>query len=328
LSDPAKPHRPIEPAADRAPRPCRSCRYDLRGLPAGGRCPECGTTIPKALRKPASPLERESVREAFGSAWRSLAIPSLAPLLLLTPMPFSLPWGIVVPIVVGFAPWFRLLAMRRFAVLPEPFASMFERDLGLLRRLQWVEIAFAVVAALCAAIGTFSILPKAWVPVYFAVICGWWWAAMGILRFQLAVGERIAESLSDPAALPRQPVRRARIWAFLGQALALLGVGLAIAGMLFGSDERPGSILLPVGLVLVAGASLSGVYVALVAQGHAHLVAECIHENPELASHDPLPFNPLLEEADAGSGRPPRAETRFTPPHAPPEDDDTPIPLA
>ncbi len=30
--------------------PCVHCGYDLRGLPANGRCPECGTAIARSIR--------------------------------------------------------------------------------------------------------------------------------------------------------------------------------------------------------------------------------------------------------------------------------------
>ncbi len=30
--------------------PCNSCGYNLRGLPSGGRCPECGTEVARSLR--------------------------------------------------------------------------------------------------------------------------------------------------------------------------------------------------------------------------------------------------------------------------------------
>ncbi len=50
----------VEPSDEPPPRPaitevveagigCRRCGYELRGLPAGGRCPECGTLVARSL---------------------------------------------------------------------------------------------------------------------------------------------------------------------------------------------------------------------------------------------------------------------------------------
>jgi len=332
---PAPPEAPptrARPEPADLPHLCRGCRYDLRGLPLGARCPECGRKIPRKPRQTPKPDQRLSVRESFAMAWRGLSVPSLAPVLLLTPLPYGLPWGIVVPICVGFAPAFRLLSMRRFDGLPEPFASNYERSFSLARAMQWVEIAFAAAAALCAAVGSIGSLSdlfgKSWVAAYFLIISGWWWVAIGSLRLQLSFGERVAEEMTDPSALPRSTVRKARLVAILAQSAALLGIGLMAVGRNYDASTDPEAVLSPIGLGIVALASFGGLYVALVARGHASLVAECIHENIVLRAYDPPPFNPLLEEeAGPAAEKPPRAETKFLPPGAPP-DDDEPIPLA
>jgi len=313
------------------PHLCRGCRYDLRGLPLGAHCPECGRKIPRKPRATPKPDQRLSVRESFATSWRGLAVPSLAPVLLLTPLPYGLPWGIVVPVCVGFAPAFRLLSMRRFEGLPEPFASNYLRPFRLARAMQWVEIAFAAAAALCAAVGSIGSLSdlfgKSWVAAYFLIVSGWWWIAIGSLRMQLSFGERVAEDMTDASALPHTTVRKAKLVAFLAQSLALVGIGFMAVGRNYDPTTDPEALFSPVGLGLVALASLGGVYVALVARGHASLVAECIHESPVLRLYDPIPTNPLIDEDDLGQPKPPPAATRFTPPGAAP-DDDEPIPLA
>ena len=324
--DSSKKTRTTERVDDQAV-PCKGCGYDLRGLAAGGRCPECGRTIPNPPRRIRESNLRAGPRDTFGGAWRSLAVPSLAPVLLLSPLPYQLPWGVVVAVCVGFAPAFRLLAMRRFDGLPEPFESDWKSSFAKLRRLQWIELAFAVASALFALIGTFGLLGKTWIPAYFSVVCLWWWIAIGVLRYQIKVGERVTEDLSDPSVLPKPMLRRARRLAFAGQAVALLGVGLMVAGMLADGDTDPQAILLPIGLGITFAAAAAGLYVALVARGQVQLVAECIHESPVLRLYDPIPTNPLIDEDDLGQPKPPPAATRFTPPGAAP-DDDEPIPLA
>lgn len=44
---------PIRPSGElvKDDRPCRKCGYNLRGLKAGDRCPECGTAVSEAKRK-------------------------------------------------------------------------------------------------------------------------------------------------------------------------------------------------------------------------------------------------------------------------------------
>lgn len=80
------PHGPSEHPPDRTDRdsfrridrsiPCRGCRYDLRGLSAEGRCPECGLAVLDSLENHLPEQWRALVVERFtrglrleGSAW-------------------------------------------------------------------------------------------------------------------------------------------------------------------------------------------------------------------------------------------------------------------
>ena len=56
--------------------PCLRCEYDLRGLPRGARCPECGTPVePSAARNDAEQVgERAPLRLSATSWLRSIGV--------------------------------------------------------------------------------------------------------------------------------------------------------------------------------------------------------------------------------------------------------------
>ncbi len=66
---------PPVPSPDQPQPTCLSCSYDLRGLPPGAPCPECGLAQVRQTHKNL-PLEHAHVRVVHGVAWR-LALAAL-----------------------------------------------------------------------------------------------------------------------------------------------------------------------------------------------------------------------------------------------------------
>jgi len=78
---PAASHKP-QTILDSETFPCSGCGYDLRGIAAGRRCPECGTRIPSGQRvvgqrKFIAPAQ-VSARDEVDAGWRGLGSASLA----------------------------------------------------------------------------------------------------------------------------------------------------------------------------------------------------------------------------------------------------------
>lgn len=306
---PAASHKP-QTILDSETFPCSGCGYDLRGIASGRRCPECGTRIPSGQRvvgqrKFIEPAQA-SARDEIDAGWRGLGSASLAPILLLTPLPYLLPFGVAIAVGLGFAPGFRLIALRKFNLLPQSLARDVRPQLTRLRRIGWVELGFAFAVALFALVGTFGAIAARFLVLYHALIFGWWFVSIVGMELQIRAGDRLARLLVDPSVLPSvaRPLRAAR----LAQIAGLLGAGLLIAAPLL----KGAMAMVWVGWPLLVLAAAAGAYLCFSAREHAQVVAECVIECDAL--------------------RPSRSEDAPPPPpdsHQPGNrNDDEPIPLA
>ena len=256
--------------------PCSGCGYDLRGIASGRRCPECGTRIPSGQRvvgqrKFIEPAQA-SARDEIDAGWRGLGSASLAPILLLTPLPYLLPFGVAIAVGLGFAPGFRLIALRKFNLLPQSLARDVRPQLTRLRRIGWVELGFALAVALFALVGTFGAIAARFLVLYHALIFGWWFVSIVGMELQIRAGDRLARLLVDPSVLPSvaRPLRAAR----LAQISGLLGAGLLIAAPLL----KGAMAMVWVGWPLLVLAAAAGAYLCFSAREHAQVVAECVIE--------------------------------------------------
>lgn len=316
----SRPASPASPAMVTIPRrvaadvahPCARCGYDLRGLPSGGRCPECSAAIPKRRRVIPESKQAVEVRHELAAGWRGLSEWSLAPIVLLTPFPFLLPFGAPVAAAVGFAPIFRLMALRKFELLPDSIGDAWRPELARLRTLIAVEVTFTALVWVFSLAGTFSMIPAGLVPAYFALLILWWVVSMVSISQQLRAGHLLALRLVDPAVLPS--IGRARWAAALGPTLAILALGaftFALVGAPAGTMQTATGL---VGYGSLLLAAIAGGYACVSAFGHAPMVAECIHEAELLGAprrirpgepddDDALPPSAPIDPPDA-DGRP------------------------
>ena len=94
--------------------PCRGCGYDLRGLKPGGKCPECGTSIPSGTATLGGDATARASEVAIGLGW--IARAALWPL----PLAFGcaqLSGFLGAPILVATTgcSWLRMLGVRKVA---------------------------------------------------------------------------------------------------------------------------------------------------------------------------------------------------------------------
>lgn len=282
---PAASHKP-QTILDSETFPCSGCGYDLRGIASGRRCPECGTRIPSGQRvvgqrKFIEPAQA-SARDEIDAGWRGLGSASLAPILLLTPLPYLLPFGVAIAVGLGFAPGFRLIALRKFNLLPQSLARDVRPQLTRLRRIGWVELGFAFAVALFALVGTFGAIAARFLVLYHALIFGWWFVSIVGMELQIRAGDRLARLLVDPSVLPSvaRPLRAARLAQIAGLLGAgLLGAGLLGAGLLIAAPLLKGAMAMVwVGWPLLVFAAAAGAYLCFSAREHAQVVAECVIE--------------------------------------------------
>ncbi len=347
--------RPVRPDildaagdVDERPFPCPTCRYDLRGKPNAIRCPECGSAIPRRPRPPRDRRELLLVREQTSAAWRGLAVPALAPIVLMTPFPYLLPMGPAIAIAAGFAPGFRMLTLRGLVGLPADIRARFDRDLATLRALQVAELAFVGVVVLYAILWTVALTFPFMQSLYNALLVAWWAVSLQSVSTQLRVGHELSGALTDPAELPAAHVDKARRALLLAQivggagALAAMIANLVLANLAIPAAAMLTDTILPSGATLlgIAGAVLGG-YGCIVARGHAALVGECIFESEAMRAADRARQRAHESEDDAGQPNVDavlpledereelrRAFADAAPRAKRPPEDDAPIPLA
>lgn len=289
---PAPPARAKRPVSD-APLPCGQCGYDLRGLPAGRSCPECGSSIPKRLRVQLSrsaASDQLDLRMELAGCWRTLASASLAPIVLMSPIPYLLPFGIAMAVATGLAPGFRIVALRKFrnlVELPEAgrpatalaqLAAEFRVGIKRLLIIAFVELTLASIVVL-ALWGTFGSIPAAIKPLYPFAIVAWWMVAMGGVVSQLRIGAALAARLRlhSTSNAEEPSITRVVLMARIALGTGILGVAMLINGAAIGpSNIAVLKVLAGFTLPVFMLAALIGAWVCLKCASHANYVAESV----------------------------------------------------
>lgn len=244
--------------------------------------------------------------------WHSLGLLSLAPVVLLSPLPCMLPIGVGASVACAFAPAFRSFALRPIAALPTPDAAATERLLLVHRATQYAESGCAALVVAYAAVATFGGAPRALTSAYLGIVLAWAIVAAGGLIAQLRLGDGLARQLVDPTLLPAAGAARATRGLLGVMVAAALGGACVAASTALG----PGGWLGGIGATLLVLASFGLAACALFARAHAELVAECVFESPILRERQEV--DPMHAPREAVVPRPP----------PPPEADEPPIPLA
>lgn len=314
---------------------CPTCRYDLRGRLGATVCPECGTKVPLRfvslapwsergrdaagtssgpVGPPTSPEVRRSAREIGLAAWHSLGFLSLAPILLLSPLPCLLPFGVATAVACGFAPAFRLFALRSIGSLPTPQPARTRTLLALCRASQVAELACVAIVLAYAAVATFGVAPRTLTAVYFATLLVWAsMAALGLVA-QLRFGDALAAQLVEPSRFPAAGTFRTTAGLVATSCLTLFGA--ACLGL--SAWPTPIGWLGGVAMGILVVAALGLAACAVLVRSHAHLVADCIYESPFLRAKERV--DPMRAPREAFMPRPPARPAAV--------DDEPPIPLA
>jgi hypothetical protein len=311
-ASPRSQHSPIAPPATSEPIPCEQCGYDLRGSTAGSRCPECGTPIPKVRLVRLRDETRRDLRADFARSWNQLGFLALPPALLLSPIPCLLPFGVGAAVALGFAPAFRVMALRSFDTLPDELRAALRETLARLHRVQRLEFVCVGLIAIYALLATFGGAPRSAWHVYFSVVLAWWCIAAAGVGAQVQLGQQLATWLRMD--LDRHHAERARseratererdeaqrerercevpddeetaklLWqnriAFL---LVVAGAMLSFGATALASIANGGALSTTAKVVdLASNVTLGGAFfvfglVALKARAHADLVALAVH---------------------------------------------------
>ncbi len=200
-------HAASAPSPSSEPIPCPQCGYDLRASIAGERCPECGGTVPKVQLVRLREVTRRDLRVDFARAWNQLGFLALPPAFLLSPIPCLMPFGVSVSIALGFAPAFRMMALRAFDTLPDELRALSRDKLARLRRVQKLEFVCVGFIAMYAALATFGGAPRSAWNLYFATVLAWWCIAAAGIGAQVRLGQQLATWLR--ADLDRYEAERA-----------------------------------------------------------------------------------------------------------------------
>ncbi|MGI9015409.1 MAG: hypothetical protein ACR2GY_14345 [Phycisphaerales bacterium] len=182
---------------------CLNCGYNLRGLLVGGRCPECGTSIPRKPGKAAILLPGDRGKRSriqWGLTCTAVAIFVTAGVRLLAVM-----WWLAIDpriITVCYLVLALLWTVGAFLVLVPDFARMnakmkWARTFVLVSQPMWI-LAFASTLALKAG-GTISQLATVvyWGRIPFLIL-----ATIGAVAFLVLVSIAAAELENDDQAGP------------------------------------------------------------------------------------------------------------------------------
>jgi uncharacterized membrane protein len=192
---------PGPPLAEKA-LPCTTCGYDLRGRPGGARCPECGATVPLRSRPASGSFSSTDHRDALFNCWYGLSTSCVFLSLLVSPLAFIVPLGVGVAVCIGFAPAFRLAALRGLDALPAAILGPTRARLVLLRQLERTQLALAVLITIGAALATVGALGSWAVPLYQIALAMWWLLALAALRVQVLFGDELSRHLVEEDTLP------------------------------------------------------------------------------------------------------------------------------
>jgi len=296
---PAPPARRSAPreAADELTAPCRSCGYDLRGLPSGGRCPECGTKIPKVVRRIATAVLKQELRGDLADAWRSFGVTALAVIPLGTPLPSLLPFGVSIAVALGFAPLFRLHALKRLREMPATMRAPVDARMRVLERWQCIEACCVALVGVYALAATFAFVPKVAGIAYPVLLAVWWLIALHFVAQLLRTGDALAGTLIDRSVLP--PIGRAVLAARIAQVAGGIGFLANLAGSFgpAGPAAAQTAALVAMTVLGLVAFVLSG-YACIVAAGHTTTVGDCIYEAEIFRTRDP-------DDDDERGGAPP-----------------------